>query len=275
MAEPAAAVDPAAPNPDAKGLVDDAKPVVDAPKDPDNQGGLGEHIAKDTTAEAQAAAAAKRERPAYLPEKFWDGEKKEPRLSDMAKSYAELEKNFKLGKHKAPADGKYSMDVFADKIPENDPLRVAYVEWAQKHGLSQGAFDELAAKVSELGQAQEKATQVSYKAEREALGQNADAIINSMTDWARGFVRSGVWSAEDFDEFKVMCGTAAGMRAMMRLRESYEHRIPIDQTMPSSDRPTREELDSMVGDKRYLEDPAFRAKVTAGFEKLYGTQSIP
>jgi hypothetical protein len=31
----------------------------------------------------------------------------------------------------------------------------------------------------------------------------------------------------------------------------------------------------MVGDKRYLKDPAFRAKVTAGFEKLYGTGVVP
>ena len=84
-----------------------------------------------------------------------------------------------------------------------------------------------------------------------------------------------VREAEDFEEFKVMGGTAAGMRALMRMRESYEGRIPIDHTTPSADRPTREELDSMVGDKRYLEDPAFRAKVTAGFEKLYGTGVVP
>jgi hypothetical protein len=275
MVEAAAVVTDAVPNPDAKGLIDDAKPVTDAPKPEDQDGVAGAHLVKDTTADAQAAELAKRERPAYLPEKFWDAEKKEARLDVMSKSYSELEKNFKLGKHKAPTDGKYSMDVFADKIPENDPLRTAYIAWATKYGLSQGAFDELAGQVSELSAASEKEFQVSYKAEREALGANADAIINSMTDWARGFVRSGVWSTEDFEEFKVMGGTAAGMRALMRMRESYEGRIPIDHTTPSADRPTREELDSMVGDKRYLEDPAFRAKVTAGFEKLYGTGVVP
>jgi len=275
MAEAAAAVADA-PNPDAKGLIDDAKPVGDVQKDPDNQGGLGDHLAKDATADAQAAALAKRERPGFLPEKFWDGEKKEPRLEGLAKGYAELEKSFKLGKHKPPADGKYDTTVFGDKVPETDPLRVAYTEWAVKHGLSQGAYDELAGKVAELGAAAEKQQQVSYKAEREALGQNADAIIKSMTDWARGFVGSGVWSVEDFEEFKVMGGTAAGMRALMRLRESYEGRVPIDQTMPSADRPSREELDAMVGDPKYLSDPSYRAKVTAGFEKLYGTSgAIP
>jgi hypothetical protein len=272
MAEAAAAAVIETPS-DNAGLLSDAKPVADAPQDPDNQGGLGEHLVKDTTAEAVAAAAAKRERPGYLPEKFWDPEKKEPRLESLAKGYGELEKNFKLGKHKAPTDGKYAMDVFGDKIPENDPLRVAYTEWAGKHGLSQGAFDELAAKVSELSTTAQKEMQVSLKAEREALGQNADAIINSMTDWARGFVRSGVWSAEDFEEFKIMGGTAAGMRSLMKLRESYEGRIPLEHTMPSTDRPSREELDQMVGDPRYLSDVSFREKVTQGFQRLYGTSS--
>jgi hypothetical protein len=277
MAEAAAAVaqDPAAANPDAKGLIDDAKPVVDPVKPEDQDGAPGAHLAKDPTAEAQAAELAKRERPGFLPEKFWDPEKKEARLADMAKSYAELEKNFKLGKHKAPMDGKYSMDVFGSEVPESDPLRQAYVEWATKYGLSQGAFDELAGKVKELRASQEQEFQVSYKAERAALGQNADAIITSMTDWARGFVRSGVWSLEDFEEFKIMGGTAAGMRALMKLRESYEGRIPLRDTVPSSDAPSREELDAMVGDPRYVSDAAFRAKVTAGFEKLYGTGAVP
>lgn len=262
------------PNPDAKGLVDDAQPVKDAEKPTDQDGKPGEQFAKDATTEAQATAAAKRERPAYIPEKFWDKEKSALLEEQAFKSYAGLEKAFKLGKHKVPADGKYSLDVFGDKVPENDPLRSAYVEWAGKYGLSQEAFDELAGKVVELGQAGEAKIQASYKAEKAALGANADAIINSMTDWARGFVRSGVWSVEDFEEFKVMGGTALGMRALMKLRESYEGRIPLAETAPSADTPSREELDSMIGDPRYVSDPAFRAKVTRGFEKLYGTGPV-
>lgn len=37
-------------------------------------------------------APAKKERPAHIPEKFWDAEKGEVRVEDLAKSYAELEK---------------------------------------------------------------------------------------------------------------------------------------------------------------------------------------
>ena len=40
------------------------------------------------------------ERPDYYPEKFWDEDG--PDVEKLAKSYAELEKKFKAGKHKAP-----------------------------------------------------------------------------------------------------------------------------------------------------------------------------
>lgn len=271
-APPADTEQPAAPA--SGGLLDNASPVDDkAAKPEDNQGGTGNHLAEDPTAKAAAAAQEKRERPDWLPEKFWDKDKREPKLDAMAKSYAELEKNFKAGKHKAPDGGKYVQDVFGDKVPQDDPLVAKYTEWAAKYSLPQAAYDELAQTVIELSGGAQQEVQINKQQEIKALGPQAEAIINSMVDWARGFVRSGVWSNEDFEEFKVMGGTANGMRALMKLRESYEGRVPLRETLPSGDALSREELDAMVGDPRYLTDPAFRAKVTAGFEKLYGSKA--
>lgn len=246
--------------------VDAADPA--AKKDADGQGGLGEHLQVDATQKAQAEAAQKRERPSYVPEKFWDKEKNEILAEQAFKSYAELEKNFKHGKHKAPEGGKYDMTVFGDKLQPDDPLNKAYVEWAAKHGISQAAFDELAQKHMEIGAQQMEAEKISYDNELKALGANGPTIIASMVDWARGFVRSGVWSLEDFEEFKVMGGTAQGMRALMKLRESYEGRIPLKDTTPSSDLPSRQELEQMIADPRYQTDEAFRQKVTDGYTRL-------
>lgn len=268
-ATPAADTTPAA-NPDSKGLLDDVKPTPDdvTPKDPDKSD--LPHIADDPGAKT-AATVAKGQRPAYVPEKFWDKEKGVLLDESAMKAYADLEKQFKLGKHKPPADGKYDLTPLADKIPPEDPLLVKYTEWAGKHGLSQTAFEELANHVVEIAGGAASELQISQKAERAALGEQADAIIGSMVSWAQGLVSSGVWTADDFEEFKIMGGTAKGMRALMRLRESYEGRVPLKETIPSDIGVSDEELHAMVGDKRYLtNEGGFRDKVEKLFERRYG-----
>jgi hypothetical protein len=110
---------------------------------------------------------------------------------------------------------------------------------------------------------------VDLEAERRALGPNANAIINGMVDWARGLVNKGVWSAEDFDEFKIMGGTAKGMKALSKIRAAYEGRIP-DGKEAVDGMPTDLELQSMVGDPKYVSDPSYRQKVERLFQQRYG-----
>lgn len=45
----------------------------------------------DTTQTTQTTQTQAAQRPAYIPEKFWDGEKAAPRVEDLAKSYVKLE----------------------------------------------------------------------------------------------------------------------------------------------------------------------------------------
>ena len=88
---------------------------------------------------AAAAPAEPADRPEWLPENFWkDGQ---PDLEGMAKSWHDLRTMIAQGKHKAPAEGKY--DTGALSSPD-DPVAKAYVGWAQKYGVSQAAFDDLA-----------------------------------------------------------------------------------------------------------------------------------
>lgn len=268
MTDTAASTDNTSPAPDNDegGLLASATPT--APTAPDADSAKTEIAHRDPD---EPPKPELRERPAYIPEKFWDKNKGEPNLEAMAKSYAELEKNFRSGKHKAPEGGKYALDAVAGKIAEDDPLLGKYAAWAGKYGLPQAAFDELLGEVTAMAGETVEQAQISARAEREALGPNAEAIVTGMVDWARKLVSTGVWSVDDFEEFKVMGGTAAGMKTLMKLRESYEGRVPLPQTAQSSDTGISDaELHAMVGDPRYLKDAGFRAKVERLFAQRYG-----
>lgn len=207
---------------------------------------------------AAAAPAEPADRPEWLPENFWkDGE---PDLEGMAKSWQDLRKTIAQGRHKAPPDGKYDTSVLSTP---DDPVAQAYVGWAQKHGVSQAAFDDLAQSIRAMSEEMSEPA-IDPAAEMKALGPNAGAVVNGMVDWARGLVNKGVWSGDDFDEFKVMGGTARGLRALMKIREAYEGRIPIE-AAPMDGAPSKDELYQMVADPRYKTDSAYRQKVERMF----------
>ena len=220
------------------------------------------HVAADPEAEA----AEPLERPDWWPEKFWQQDENEPMLEEIAKSYAELEKKFRNGDHKAPEE--YAMDIFGE-MPEDDPVVSTYLDWAKKNGINQDAFNELAEQVLKLGGNEAEDIKYSMEQERQALGPNADAIIKNMATWGKGFVDKGIWGAEDYEEFKIWGGTANGIKALQKLRSSYEGRVPVE-TAPSSDMPSKDELYEMVGKPEYKSDPAYRRKVEKLFEQAFG-----
>jgi hypothetical protein len=209
------------------------------------------------------------ERPDWWPENFWKKDNSEPDLEGIAKSWMDLRKQISQGKHKPPEDGKYDTAVFGD-IPEDDPVRSHVLGWAKEYGISQAAFDKLVGDVVSMGGDQQVQMQRTIAQEKAALGPNADAIINGMTDWARGLVRKGIWGKDDFEEFKVMGGTAKGILALSKLRETYEGtRIPKE-SVPVEGAPSKDELYAMVGDPKYQTDPAYRAKVEKLFLQNFG-----
>lgn len=220
--------------------------------------------AEAVNAEAVATEEESDARPEWLPEKFNTAE-------DLANAYSELQKKFSQGKHKAPE--KYDDTVFKDAgIGDDDELFSTYRDWAKENGISQSAFEDLATKFISMSQLEAEQGQVSFEEEYKKLGNNADATIKSMTDWAQGLVRKGVWSEADFEEFKIMGGTAQGIRALQKVRSYYGDKpIPVD-VGPIDGAPSKEELMAMVGKPEYNTDPAYRAKVEKMFEQVYGSQ---
>lgn len=219
-----------------------------------------DHKASADGAATATDTGAPKTRPEYLPENFWNADKGEADLEAMSKSWSDLRKQISQGKHKAPADGKYDLKALGDK-PDQNPLASALVEMAKEEGLSQAAFDKIAGQL-----AQQTAPEIDTQAELKSLGPNGTAIVNGMVDWARGLVSKGVWSGEDFEEFKVMGGTAKGLRALMKIREAYEGRVPLE-AAPMEGAPSKEELYQMVSDPKYKTDAAYRQKV----ERLFHT----
>jgi len=208
------------------------------------------------------------DRPDWWPENFWKKDNAEPDLEGIAKSWMDLRKQISQGKHKAPADGKYDVSAFGS-IPEDDPVRSHVVNWAQENGISQLALDSLVSKVVGMSAQKAESVQRSLAEEKAALGPNADVVIKGMTEWAQGLVNKGIWGKDDFEEFKYMGGTANGIKALMKLRESYEgNRIPT-QSVPVDGAPSKDELYQMVGDPKYKTDPAYRAKVERMFSQTF------
>lgn len=219
----------------------------------------------DHKAAAPAAPAPDEplERPDFWPENFWKKDSNEPDLEGIAKSWSDLRKQISQGKHKAPADGKYDLKSFGDEA-ETNPIATTLSSWAKDNGLSQAAFDDLVNNLQTQAKEIMQGDMVDPAAEMKQLGPNAGAIVNGMVDWARGLVNKGVWSKDDFEEFKIMGGTARGITALMKVREAYEGRVPV-QSAPLEGTPSKEELYQMVNDPRYKTDTAYRQKVERMF----------
>ena len=244
------------------GLLDNVEPTETNDAQPDNQAAV-EHRTADSIPDDEPV-----DRPDWWPENFWKKDSNEPDLEGMAKSWKDLRKMVSKGAHKAPPEGKYDLSAFGENVDQM-PMVPMFKDWAAKNGVSQAAFDELATQIMDGASNVMGTPDVDLEAERRALGPNANAIINGMVDWARGLVNKGVWSAEDFEEFKIMGGTAKGMKALSKIRAAYEGRIP-DGKEAVDGMPTDLELQSMVGDPKYQSDPAFRQRVEKLFQQRYG-----
>ena len=212
----------------------------------------------------KAAAEDPLERPDYWPENFWNKDSNEPDLEGIAKSWRDLRAKISKGAHNAPADGKYDLSSFGGEESADNPIATTLVNWAKENGLSQAQFDDLATSLRSQAQEMMAGEMVDPAEEMKKLGPNAGAVVNGMVDWARGLVAKGVWSKDDIDEFRIMGGTARGLTALMKIREAYEGRIPVE-SAPLKGAPGEDELYAMVADPKYNSDPAYRQKVERMF----------
>ena len=194
------------------------------------------------------------ERPDYYPAKFWseDG----PDVEKLAKSYAELEKKFKSGKHKAPEE--YDVSQLADQgLDSDDPTVSVYQDWAKENGISQAAFEDLASRVLSLSKDEQESVEYDQRAEMEKLGNNAREKIQMVE---RALMKVSMSNSER-ESFAASLNNAESINAFVKYHQSMTNEnIPIKEAIQQS-KMTKEDLDSAVSDPRWKTDAGWRTKI--------------
>lgn len=224
------------------------------------------------------------QRPDGLPDSFWDAEKNELKTADLITGYNDLSK-FKTETEgrfatRPEAADKYALPEVKDLgLPEGvdftfddkSPLFTAAREAAFNAGMSQAEFSEKLIKpyVQEQLAAYTKAEE-TYQTEMKALGENAQARIESVNS----FLKANV-SAE---QAEALMGTAVTAKAV----EAIEALITKANgtTFKAADKsnvanlPNEAELKAKMSDPKYWRDrdPAVVKEVEDGFKKLYPSQ---
>jgi len=195
------------------------------------------------------------ERPDYYPQKFWDEDG--PDVEKLAKSYAELEKAFKAGKHKAPENG-YDVEGLVDRgLDLEDPATIAYQEWAQKYGISQQAFEELAGNILEMNGDAEAAMQYDQKQEMDKLGAKAQEKISYLE---RHITKAPLNQAER-NALAMSLNNAESINAMVKFIQGYTNEgIPTEPVVASPEM-NIQDLRQAINDPRWHSDPVWRTKI--------------
>lgn len=251
------------------------------------------HTAGDATGPGEAmdagdaaGDAAQTPRPDGVPEKFWDANEGKLRTDALLKSYVELER--KLGSMVAlPSD---DADVEGQRrlrralgVPE------AAEEYAiePRHELVEPT-PEINAKLHEAGFTQSQAQLVydlaadyvvpmvdQMQADVEAARdvERLAAEFGGKEAWQRLAHQMQTWGKANLSEdvMEVLASSYDGVLAMHQMMQAREPSVLRDGDGPGGE-PDEAQLATMMRDPRYWRDrdPAFVAKVTEGFKRLYG-----
>lgn len=214
------------------------------------------------------------DRPEWLPEKFNTPE-------DMAASYSSLESKLGQSRDDMRAEVEQELEVEAlegrpetagdyvlpDIIDEEQAVDNEMLGWwanhAHENGYSQEEFTAGIMKYAEHMESQEP----DLEAEREALGENADARIEAVQLWSENKL------PEEFqDQAELLATSAQGIKFMEYLMAEGKQTSPNGSFTPAA-AVTLEDLQSMQKDPRYWNpsqrDMGFVKKVDEGFSKLY------
>lgn len=231
---------------------------------------------------ASSSEPAKAQRPDHIPEKFWDAEKGVAKVDEMAKSYAELEKN----RQKAPEDLKPvtpnpALDNAtkaaeeAAKAAGGDTSKVDFSAMSNEYAAQGKLSDESFAKLEAAGISRDLVDQ--FIAGQEAVFNNqvneaysaagGQQQYTVMLDWAVKNLPSAEQAA--FDK-AVVSDAATRQMAITALKSKFESAVGKDPSLlqGSGGAPkggdayqSRAEVTKDMSDPRYKRDPAFRAVV--------------
>ena len=226
-------------------------------------------------------------RPEHIPEKFWDATKGEVNMEEFGKSYTNLEK-YVGGKKEELRDqivDELQQEAIAErpekvegyelpKLPEGvteelvnaNPMTDWWKNFCYENAYDQEVYQEGINKYvdSYIG------NQVDPDAEKQKLGENADARLDAVNSWASTF-----FSPEQYEVVSQTLGmNADGIEALERVMDSQKQSITRSNQVAQPERPlTLDDVRSMMKDKRYFDpierEQAYVKKVDDAFNRLY------
>lgn len=217
-------------------------------------------------------------RPDWLPEKFWVEDK--PAYEQLAKSYSELEKNFRSDdfrtkiieelQEEAMSARPESPDKYElPKIEGIDPaaLQGPLTEWWQQFAFD-NAFDneQFQAGIGKYLEAV-RSNQPNYEAELKALGDNSGPRLEAVGLWV-----NKNFSGEERQSLEQLCTTAKGVKVIERIMSLARGDAAqvIDNTPTET---TEDDVKKMMNDRRYWHpadrDPKYIAEVQKFFQKKF------
>jgi hypothetical protein len=240
--------------------------------------------AQEATPAVEQSAEPPAERPAGVPEKFWDREAGTIRTEALLKSYVELER--KLGSM-VPLPGE-------DDREGRERLRRVLGVPASPEEYQLEARDELLeptgeinARLHEAGFTQEQAQLVYDLAADHVLPLIDDAIgelhaerdterlarhFGGDASWPNMARQIRTWGQANLasDVYRTLAASYDGVVAMHQMMQAREPTVLQEANGPQGD-VDEAALTRMMRDPRYWRerDPAFVARVTEGFQRLY------
>lgn len=242
----------------------------------------------DPTASEQSApppVANKPERPANVPEKFWNAETGEVNTEALLKSYSELEKMKGKPKEEAPAPEaevkpeeqapeeqaqdetveevveKAGLDFneLSNKFWENDGIDDSDYEALEKAGIPRHLVDDY------IAGAKAQIELAQYQAFNEVGGQQA---YSDMIQWASKNLTEAEIALYDQSvnspNSEVRMGAIKGLKARYRDSVGFEPTNTFEGSTRGTSEGVYESMAQVMADMRkpeYNKDPAFRAKV--------------
>ena len=227
------------------------------------------------------------DKPEYVQDKFWDADRKEVNLENLASSYNALEK--KLGSRTEDLSKQVRQDLEQERLgkvpeeynlnvpelPENVDVSVSddmeIVQWwkdtAKQNGLSQEQFDEGVKVFIDNAMA----TLPDINAEMEKLGDNSKERVEAAELWSKKNL-----SPEAYNTFSSVASTAEGVKAIEEIMKmTKDSPMPTTPTQVSVT-PDLVDLKSMMNDPRYYDsnkrDDGYVKRVTELYEKAYQTK---
>ena len=214
------------------------------------------------------------ERPEWLPEKFNTPE-------DMAASYSSLESKLGQGQDEMRAQIEQELEISAlegrpetagdyelpEQINEAEAVDNEMLAWWAEHSFENGySQDEFADGIARYA-AYMESQGPNLEAERQALGENADARIEAVDLWA------GKNVPEEFaDQIELLGQSAQGIKMLEHFMSQSQQTSPQGQFV-APQATNEEQLKTMMNDPRYWNpsqrDPNYVKQVQEGFSKLY------